>query len=410
MKKSIYYYFLILSTTCFSQVVDSTTIETEKLLQESVKQKDLYKEPINQKKRDKLYINEFQLKENNLFQTEQKNNKIQADQKIYEMYILQQKQVLSTIIDSDKKEEGQKEMPALEVDKKILNQEKLASKVESVSEIENALENSRARLIGPSQYDSRIELLQMNPSIAWQFSIFKKCESIGMIIEKEKLNQIAKNLYALDISQTLGKTYSLCLSEPFSNQVVAGIGTAFIYSNNTMITAKHVFERPLKDYVVLFGFKIVNITGAVENYYDASNLYYPKSIVSNIDDLDIVQFSVDRNFDRPVLEWEDSKKIKKEESEIYMLGHPNGLPIKVALNASIEDDSSPLFYYTSLDSFQGNSGSPVFNFFTNKVIGILVSGELDYKFNGNCNYSPVCKVPYCKGEKVIRIEEIIKRL
>lgn len=264
------------------------------------------------------------------------------------------------------------------------------------------------RLNGPSQYDSRIELFQLDPNIYWQFAIFQKSESIGMIVEKEKLHQVAKTIYKIDTSQTMGGTYNLCTSEAFCKQPIIGVGTAFISSENSMISAKHVFERSITNYVVIFGYRIIQSDGMVEEYFDAENIYYPKKIMHQDEDLDVIEFVVDRKINRPVLEWEDSSLASKKESEVYMIGHPSGLPLKVALNASIEDTSNPLYCYTSLDSFQGNSGSPVFNFYSNKVIGVLVAGEVDYKYNGNCYYSPVCKIPYCKGEKVIRMEEIIK--
>jgi V8-like Glu-specific endopeptidase len=274
---------------------------------------------------------------------------------------------------------------------------------------ESDIELNTKRLYGPSQFDSRIELLELNPDINWQYKLLLNSESVAMVVEKEKLSQLAKELYLLDTSKTLGKSYGLCKDEAFYNQPIAGIGTAFIISENTMITANHVFERPLANYIVIFGYKIlVAKTGVTDYYFDKKDIYFPKSISKRNDELDIVEFTVDRNFERPILEWENSSKLAIQNSEIYMMGYPSGLPIKVALNAAIEDGDHPYYYYTSLDSFQGNSGSPVFNFYTNKVIGILVSGEIDYKFNGNCYYSPVCKIPYCKGEKVIRIERFME--
>jgi V8-like Glu-specific endopeptidase len=274
---------------------------------------------------------------------------------------------------------------------------------------ESDIELNTKRLYGPSQFDSRIELLELNPDINWQYKLLLNSESVAMVVEKEKLSQLAKELYLLDTSKTLGKSYGLCKDEAFYNQPIAGIGTAFIISENTMITANHVFERPLTNYIVIFGYKIlVAKTGVTDYYFDKKDIYFPKSISKRNDELDIVEFTVDRNFERPILEWENSSKLAIQNSEIYMMGYPSGLPIKVALNAAIEDGDHPYYYYTSLDSFQGNSGSPVFNFYTNKVIGILVSGEIDYKFNGNCYYSPVCKIPYCKGEKVIRIERFME--
>lgn len=276
-------------------------------------------------------------------------------------------------------------------------------------EFEDHIED-RPRIKGPSQYDSRIEPTQLNAGVAWQHEILLRSESIGMLIEVENLQQVSKTVYKLDISQSLGEKLNLCKDEAFYSQPSIGVGTAFIFDQKSMLTALHVLERPLKFYVVVFNYKIISKNGVVNAFVAEDDIYYPQQIIRKNDEVDIVEFSVDRNFNRPVLQWANSKNIDEENSEVYTIGFPSGLPMKIALNASILENDHPFYYYTSLDSFQGNSGSPVFHFNTHKVIGVLVSGELDYRFNGNCNESPVCSYPYCKGEKVIRIEEILNNL
>lgn len=379
-------------------VVDSASVEitNEKALFKVKKQ--WYNSTINQNKRI-----EEQLKV--IIEAENKNEEQQTIEEVnINVYKSEPKEAFQ---DSDG--DGTADNYDFLYEDRVLD--KMISETESESEYESESEQEKKskRLRGPSQFDSRIELMQLNPLIPEQFMIYQKSQSVAMIIEKEKLNQITKDIYSIDISQKLGTTYSLCPDEAFYNQPIVGAGTAFIFSENSMLTAKHVFERPLSDYVIVFGYQVEQANGVVETLYDASNLYYPKEITFSDTDLDAVVFTVDRDFDRPVLEWEDSSLLSNKQPEIYMIGHPLGLPLKVAVNAGIEDQSHTLYYYTSLDSFQGNSGSPVFNFTTNKVIGILVSGEIDYKFNGNCYYSPSCKIPYCKGEKVIRIEQIVKQ-
>ncbi|MCD0472324.1 serine protease [Flavobacterium sp. JAS] len=288
------------------------------------------------------------------------------------------------------------------ITEKVLDSSAVESKIEA--------EISVKRLYGPSQFDSRIELLELDVNTNWQLELLNKSRSVAMIVEKENLHQLAKEVYVLDVSHTLGDLYGLCPNEAFYRQPSAGVGTCFIFSKNTMLTAAHVLERPITDYVIVFGYKLlVSSTSVPDYYFDKNDIYFPQEVLKWDDELDVIEFKVDRDFDRPVLEWENSSRIKAETSEIYMIGHPSGLPTKVALNAGIEENSHPLYYYTSLDSFQGNSGSPVFNLQTNKIIGILVAGEIDYKFNGNCYYSSICKLPYCKGEKVIRIEEVTGR-
>lgn len=263
-----------------------------------------------------------------------------------------------------------------------------------------------ARLTGPSQYDSRIEPLVLNSEIHWQKQILINSESVGIIVEREKLNAVSKEIYQLDIFLKLGKRYNLCPGEAFAEQPVTGAGTAFISGDSSMITALHVFQRPLKHYAVVFGYKIISRTGVVDVFVDKKDVYFLKEVIKKNSEQDVAEFTVERSFNRPVLQIENSMAVTKEKNEIYMVGYPSGLPLKIALNASVTQNDNPFYFYTTLDSFQGNSGSPVFNFYTNKVIGILVSGEIDYKFNGHCNEAPLCFYPFCLGEKVVRIENV----
>jgi len=60
-------------------------------------------------------------------------------------------------------------------------------------------------------------------------------------------------------------------------------------------------------------------------------------------------------------------------------------------------------FYTTLDTFKGNSGSPVFSRTSHKVIGVLVEGGVDLKSNGNCMVSNLCADRSCKGERIINL-------
>ena len=261
------------------------------------------------------------------------------------------------------------------------------------------------RLYGPSQYDSRIEIAQLQADNSWQLAIRQVSESVGMIIEKEQLVKISESTYQLNAVVTLGNRYNLCDGEAFANQLVVGVGTAFIIDRDIMVTAAHVFQRPLKDYAVVFGYRVINSLGTAETGIPASDVYFPINLQQENNELDVVRFQTDREFSRPVLQWEQSKALS-EGTEIYMLGYPMGLPEKLAINADITDNSFHYYFYTSLDSFQGNSGSPIFNYETHKVIGVLVSGMTDYELKGDCYQSTLCKGPNCVGEKAIRIEMV----
>jgi hypothetical protein len=266
---------------------------------------------------------------------------------------------------------------------------------------------SKRRLIyGPTPIDSRIEIRDLNPRIDYNRQIIARAESVGMVIEKEMLHLVTDSIYQLDISSTLKATYNLCAGEPFENQPVIGVGTAFIVAGRTLVSAAHVFSSPANQYAVVFGFEMVNKVGAYESFIPARNVYFPTLVKRQFDNLDLAIVEVDRMFDRPALELAPSFGLS-DTTAVYMIGYPSGLPEKAALNAGIKENTQPEYFYTSLDAFQGNSGSPVFRLQDHTVIGVLVSGAPDFRWTGHCNVSNVCKIPYCAGEKVIRIEPLL---
>ena len=61
------------------------------------------------------------------------------------------------------------------------------------------------------------------------------------------------------------------------------------------------------------------------------------------------------------------------------------------------------FFVANLDTYGGNSGSPVFASDTNRVEGILVRGETDFEQTpAGCQISLVCPTSGCRGEDITR--------
>lgn len=267
-------------------------------------------------------------------------------------------------------------------------------------------ETRQTRLKGPAQFDSRIELFQLDVLIEPQRRILFNAASVGLVIRKENLEAVTDSFYRINTSLTLGDKYKLCPGQAFAKQPVAGEGTAFLIQGDQprMMTASHVFSESIDHYAIIFGFEMENAVGAYETLIPIQNLYYPEQITFKDDALDIAIFTLNKSTDRRLLPL--SAKEPALEEEVYMIGYPCGLPAKVALNAGVEENSHPQFFYTSLDAFQGNSGSPVFSMRTHEIIGVLVSGEVDFVWNGSCNQVTICSIPFCKGEKAIRISTI----
>jgi V8-like Glu-specific endopeptidase len=66
---------------------------------------------------------------------------------------------------------------------------------------------------------------------------------------------------------------------------------------------------------------------------------------------------------------------------VGVIGYPSGMPVKVQeKGAVVRKVTGNGYFVTNLDTFQGNSGSPVFNMETLKIEGILVRGAADYVY------------------------------
>jgi hypothetical protein len=271
---------------------------------------------------------------------------------------------------------------------------------EPVTEIEVAAR--RKKLDELYGFGTRVEVRSLKPGITWQKSILDNAESVGIVIERSLLHKVSDSLYQLDVGMSVGQRFHLCPGEAFADQPVIGTGTAFVCGQQTMLTAGHVLDGQPKAYAVIFGFDMINRVGAYQALIPAADVYFIVDIETRNDELDVLKFKTDRVINRPVLKIAAHCDFS-EDSRVYMIGHPMGLPKKVALNAGIRGSQSPEYFHTTLDAYQGNSGSPVFDFSTNEVIGIFVSGEVDYRWNGSCNESTTCQIPFCDGEKAIKI-------
>lgn len=259
----------------------------------------------------------------------------------------------------------------------------------------------------PSQFGTLLEVRDLNPLISWQKSMLINGRSVGLVVQKSQIHRITDTLYQLDVSGRLGDQFRLCPGELFVDQPVAGEGTTFVIGAKTLVTASHVFSQSIDNYAIVFGYELISKKGAYEVFIPVSNVYFPTKMVLDASEEDIAVYEVDRPLHVTPLPL-SNRQIAPDKSLVYMIGHPLGLPKKVALNASVGENSNASYFYTSLDAFQGNSGSPVFLFGTNEVIGILVSGQKDYEWNGQCNRSTNCVPPYCRGEKVVRIRAVFR--
>lgn len=206
------------------------------------------------------------------------------------------------------------------------------------------------------------------------------------------------------------KTY-LCEDEKFGNLPVPSTCTGFLVGEDLLLTAGHCVKDKFacEKNRWVFGFEdkgedTLNIPN--------QNLYYCKKVLDREEnsatkvDYALIQL------DRPV-EGRRPLKLRSEgtvncRDELMVMGHPYGLPLIIADNGyahcdKIRKDN----FYASLDSFAGNSGSPVINVQTGLVEGILTTGKDDYVLDSkNKCYRPMQYTADGAGEGVVKLPSI----
>lgn len=202
----------------------------------------------------------------------------------------------------------------------------------------------------------------------------------------------------------------LCDDEPFCLQPSVSYCTGFAISENMIVSAGHCLtDLSPDDIVCVFDYRLTP-NGNIVQTIKASDIFFPTSIVKREYDRstsrDFLVVRVRGQIPQSRIATIDSSAMLPVNLPVYVIGHPQGLPLKVAKNAKIRSNTNPEYFVANLDTYGGNSGSPVFNATNHRVVGIMVRGGQDFVKVGNCKRSKKCPDSGCDGEEVTRIISI----
>lgn len=207
---------------------------------------------------------------------------------------------------------------------------------------------------------------------------------------------------------------TFCPAERFTEQPNAGMCSGFLVGPDLIVTAGHCVAIPhfCEEFDWVFDFKVDAQTKASGIDVKEENVYTCKRVISHALSiglgLDYALVQLDRKVkDREALSLRTSGMVSVK-TPLVVIGNPSGLPLKVSGGAAVRTSTHPFYFAANLDTFQGNSGSAVFNAESGVVEGILVRGEEDFVANASlmCIEAKRCEDGACRGEDVSRMTSI----
>ena len=209
-----------------------------------------------------------------------------------------------------------------------------------------------------------------------------------------------------------GDSLQLCAEEPFRDQPAPAFCSGFLLGDDILVTAGHCVEtqQECDKIAFVFGFDL-DRSDRDATKVATNDVYTCKRLVSQSlnsptqTDYAIVQLN--RKVEgRAPLKFRREGKIA-DDAGVTVIGHPAGLPTKIASDGAVRKNGDLAFFVANLDTYGGNSGSAVFNTETHEVEGILVRGENDFitKTGDTCQISNHCAADGCRGEDSTRTTE-----
>lgn len=253
-----------------------------------------------------------------------------------------------------------------------------------------------------------------------------KASAVAMRVSNRRLSEdrLDSSLINFPHRKLKNAIPNLCASERFTDQLSVGDCSGFLVAPNLLVTAGHCMnsDAECSGHKWVFDYKEGTTQFKKRDVYSCKKIISQKYTYTDQEVSDYAVIELDRVVsDRTPLTRRKFGRVGLH-TKLVVIGHPLGLPMKISDGAKVsrmnELERERKFhswrmranYFTAnLDSYGGNSGSPVFNQKTGKVEGILIQGADDFIYNQElgCTQSLRLSNSHLNTyEKVMRINKI----
>jgi V8-like Glu-specific endopeptidase len=234
--------------------------------------------------------------------------------------------------------------------------------------------------------------------------------SVGALVDSDHFLESPSSYDLSGDSLGNDKKLNLCSGAHYEMEPEISYCTAFVVGPDMIATAGHCVPRILDHIRLVFGYRAIrpHEDTQIVKEIPKSQVYKITDVVKCVDNeplkqndkcqgdglggrtLDYALLRVDRKIrDHLPLPLDITNGVA-EKDELYVVGYPLGLPMKLADQGLVRSVSNVGYFASNLDTFAGNSGSPVLRAGTLTVEGILVRGDNDFWLQGSCQVALVC--------------------
>ena len=219
--------------------------------------------------------------------------------------------------------------------------------------------------------------------------IKQSCEGVVAIFMEDKLNDHGNGAYSPIDHYTAveceGYRRPLCSTEKYYGQPNGAILSGVLVAEDIVATTNHYLpgDDDINRVFFVFDFRLTKAQQQV--IIPIENVFRGKCVIKrSVGTVDFALIRLERKA--------SANRVRKITSELgslnghsaYVLGHPCGLPLKYGGTAALRKTDKPEIFLADFDTYNGNSGSPIFDCVSHKVVGIVVRDKVkDFKPNGN---------------------------